>query len=78
MALPLQAGDIGESSKLNVRLGKHALVYGESLFFGDNGIARAQGPMNVQKLFVFPKCPSSRRLFFQFPRCQHSFRCPAP
>ncbi|OGB67029.1 MAG: hypothetical protein A2496_02100 [Burkholderiales bacterium RIFOXYC12_FULL_60_6] len=46
--------DIGESRKLNVRLGKHALVYGESLFFGDNGIARAQGPMNVQKLLSSP------------------------
>ncbi|TXT39971.1 MAG: hypothetical protein FD135_1723 [Comamonadaceae bacterium] len=46
--------DIGESSKLNVRLGKHALVYGESLFFGDNGIARSQGPMNVQKLLSSP------------------------
>jgi len=46
--------DIGEGSKLNVRLGKHALVYGESLFFGDNGIARAQGPMNVQKLLSSP------------------------
>lgn len=45
--------DIGDS-KLNVRLGKHALVYGESLFFGDNGIARAQGPMNVQKLLSSP------------------------
>lgn len=46
--------DIGDSSKLNVRLGKHALVYGESLFFGDNGIARAQGPINVQKLLASP------------------------
>jgi hypothetical protein len=46
--------DLGEGSKLDVRLGKHALVYGESLFFGDNGIARAQGPTNVQKLLSSP------------------------
>jgi hypothetical protein len=41
-------------SKLTVRLGRHALQYGESLFFGDNGIARAQGPVDIDKLLASP------------------------
>src|SRR5882672_6576903 len=45
---------VGDSSKLSVRLGQHALLYGESLFFGDNGIARAQGPIDVDKLLASP------------------------
>jgi Protein of unknown function (DUF1302) len=40
--------------KLNARLGRHALQYGESLFFGDNGIARAQGPVDIDKLLASP------------------------
>lgn len=40
--------------KLTARLGQHALQYGESLFFGDNGIARAQGPIDVDKLLASP------------------------
>jgi hypothetical protein len=40
--------------KLTARLGRHALQYGESLFFGDNGIARAQGPVDVDKLLASP------------------------
>lgn len=40
--------------QLNLRLGQHALVYGETLFFGDNGIARAQGPTDVMKLQSSP------------------------
>lgn len=40
--------------KLTVRLGRHALQYGESLFFGDNGIARAQGPVDIDKLLASP------------------------
>src|SRR6185436_10926471 len=39
--------DMGEGRKLTARLGKHAVLYGESLFFGDNGIARAQGPNDI-------------------------------
>lgn len=46
--------DVGAGQKLNLRLGRHALVYGESLFFGDNGIARAQGPMDIMKLQSSP------------------------
>lgn len=40
--------------KLTTRLGRHALQYGESLFFGDNGIARAQGPIDIDKLLASP------------------------
>lgn len=46
--------DLGEGRKLSLRLGRHALQYGESLFFGDNGIARAQGPIDVFKLLGSP------------------------
>ena len=46
--------ELGEGRKLTARLGRHALVYGESLFFGDNGIARAQGPIDVFKLLSSP------------------------
>lgn len=37
-----------------VRLGRHSLIYGESLFFGGNGIANAQGPIDVVKLLSVP------------------------
>ncbi|MFM9915002.1 MAG: DUF1302 domain-containing protein [Rhizobacter sp.] len=46
--------DVGEGRKLTARLGRHALQYGESLFFGDNGIARAQGPIDIFKLLGSP------------------------
>lgn len=46
--------DLGEGRKLSTRLGQHALQYGESLFFGDNGIARAQGPIDIFKLLGSP------------------------
>lgn len=46
--------DLGEGRRLTARLGRHALVYGESLFFGDNGIARAQGPNDINKLLSSP------------------------
>ncbi|WP_428422533.1 DUF1302 domain-containing protein [Methylibium sp.] len=39
---------------LTVRLGRHTLIYGESLFFGSNGIANAQGPVDVVKLVTVP------------------------
>lgn len=48
-ALPLDNGN-----KATGRLGRHALQYGESLFFGDNGIARAQGPIDIWKLMSSP------------------------
>ena len=46
--------ELGEGRKLTARLGRHALQYGETLFFGDNGIARAQGPVDVMKLQSSP------------------------
>jgi len=46
--------DLGEGRRFTARLGRHAFVYGESLFFGDNGIARAQGPSDINKLLSSP------------------------
>lgn len=40
--------------KLTGRLGRHAIQWGETLFFGDNGIARAQGPIDIDKLLSSP------------------------
>lgn len=37
-----------------VRLGKHTLLYGETLFFGANGIANAQSPVDFVKLLSVP------------------------
>jgi hypothetical protein len=37
-----------------VRFGSHALIYGESLFFGNNGIAGGQSPVDVVKLLSVP------------------------
>lgn len=39
---------------LTARLGKHTLLYGESLFFGNNGIAGAQAPVDVIKALSVP------------------------
>lgn len=46
-------GDIG-GMRANVRLGKHTLQWGETLFFGQNGIANAQGPVDVSKILSVP------------------------
>ena len=46
-------GDIG-GMKGTVRLGKHTLQWGESLFFGQNGIANAQGPVDIAKIVSVP------------------------
>jgi hypothetical protein len=46
--------DAGGGRKVSARLGRHAVLYGESLFFGDNGIARAQGPVDIYKLLASP------------------------
>ena len=48
------AWDIDGGRRLTARLGQHALQYGESLFYGDNGIARAQGPIDIAKLLSSP------------------------
>lgn len=36
------------------RLGRHSLLYGESLFFGANGIAVAQAPIDIAKALAVP------------------------
>ncbi len=46
-------GHLGEMPA-SVRIGKHALQYGESLFFGQNGIANAQGPVDIAKITSVP------------------------
>ena len=46
-------GDLGDM-KGTLRVGKHTLQWGESLFFGQNGIANAQGPVDVAKILSVP------------------------
>ncbi len=46
-------GDVGGMPG-TVRLGRHTLQWGESLFFGQNGIANAQGPVDVAKIVSVP------------------------
>jgi hypothetical protein len=46
--------DIGDGRKLTVRLGQYAQQWGESLFFGDNAVARAQGAIDIFKLLQSP------------------------
>lgn len=38
----------------SVRAGRHTVLYGESLFFGANGIANAQAPIDLIKLLSVP------------------------
>jgi hypothetical protein len=38
----------------NLRLGRHTVLYGETLFFGDNGISGGQAPVDVIKLISVP------------------------
>lgn len=45
--------DLGES-KLTFRAGKHTLLWGESLFFGANGIANGQGSIDIIKAATVP------------------------
>lgn len=44
---------IGDAT-LSGRLGQYSLFWGESLFFGDNGIAGGQGPTDYVKLLTVP------------------------
>jgi hypothetical protein len=46
-------GELG-GMPASVRLGRHTVLYGESLFFGDNGIAGGQAPVDVIKLLSVP------------------------
>ncbi|MFJ1255408.1 DUF1302 domain-containing protein, partial [Cupriavidus sp. CuC1] len=45
--------DVGET-RSSLRLGRHAFLYGESLFFGNNGIAAAQAPIDAIKALSVP------------------------
>ncbi|WP_119153558.1 DUF1302 domain-containing protein [Caldimonas tepidiphila] len=45
--------ELGERP-LTVRLGRHTLLWGESLFFGANGIAGGQAPTDLIKLLSVP------------------------
>jgi len=46
-------GDVGGMAG-TLRLGRHTLQWGESLFFGQNGIANAQGPVDIAKIVSVP------------------------
>lgn len=46
--------DIGDSMGLSGRIGRHTQLYGETLFLGANGIAYAQGPVDLIKLYSLP------------------------
>ena len=46
--------DISSETPWAVRAGKHTVLYGETLFFGANGIAGAQAPTDVIKLLSVP------------------------
>ncbi len=48
--------DLGEMS-VSGRLGKHTVLYGESLFFGANGIAGAQTAIDIVKASSVPSTP---------------------
>lgn len=41
-------------TRISTRAGRHSLIYGESLFFGANGIAAAQQPIDLIKLLGVP------------------------
>lgn len=43
-----------DETPYTVRLGRHTVLYGESLFFGANGIANAQAPTDLIKLLSVP------------------------
>lgn len=45
--------DIGDT-RLNLRAGQHSVLWGETLFFGANGIAGAMAPVDVIKLASVP------------------------
>lgn len=45
--------DIGDT-RLNLRVGQHSVLWGETLFFGNNGIAGAMAPVDVIKLASVP------------------------
>jgi Protein of unknown function (DUF1302) len=53
--------DIG-GTQVGVRVGRYTLIWGESLFFGQNGIAAGQAPIDFIKADTVPETPA-RELF---------------
>jgi hypothetical protein len=53
--------DVGDT-QVGVRFGRHTLIWGESLFFGENGIAAGQAPIDFIKADTVPNTPA-RELF---------------
>jgi hypothetical protein len=51
-----------DGTQVGVRLGRHTLIWGESLFFGNNGIATGQAPIDFIKANAVPNTPA-RELF---------------
>jgi Protein of unknown function (DUF1302) len=51
-----------DGTQVGVRLGRHTLIWGESLFFGGNGIAAGQAPIDFIKANTVPETPA-RELF---------------
>jgi hypothetical protein len=43
--------------RVSFRAGRHTLLWGESLFFGSNGIAAGQSPVDIQKAQSVPGTP---------------------
>jgi hypothetical protein len=48
---------LGSDSAVNFRIGRHSLVWGETLFYGSNGIAGGQSPVDLRKLSEAPSTP---------------------
>lgn len=48
---------VGDDTTLSFRAGRHALIWGETLFFGGNGIAGAMAPIDLVKLQSVPGTP---------------------
>lgn len=53
-AFVFHAFQLPDNQELNIRLGRFSQLYGETLFFGANGIAQAQGPVDFVKLLSVP------------------------
>lgn len=49
--------DLGAGGSLTARAGRHALQWGESLFFGSNAIAGGMAPVDVIKAVSVPNTP---------------------
>lgn len=46
--------DVGEEGTLSFRAGRHSLLWGESLFFGSNGIGNGMTSIDVIKALSVP------------------------